>query len=488
MSAVSWLAAATDAEVTGLHVGSQTLDFRPRLAPSQATLGSAVTLQTASSASAAATTTSRNLAGTPEESPIVISASTPAASAPLIFQAILPFLLLADCANGLGPDSDQPSGSQPGAPPPIHLELRGGTHVPFSLSADYLCQVLLPTLRERFGVQVDCSIVRRGWSTGVESSTVANSSTSHATGPGGVLRISVHPLARGQSLSPIHAYPIPWTLFSGHGTAETTEVKSPVDIVRTIAATVLAPSTMLDALASTLAKDLGVLFPDAAIEFPTLEASGHESRVYVLLVASSGAVEAPRVKGEAATATSAATVAERSKLRERVGTGPVVLRWGRDILYTSGKKKLKGGRSASSLAQEVSRKVCKELFEEVNRGGDVDEHLEDQLVVFQAMARGRTSFVSEAAVKTETDNGNRRADERDRGNGNGAKELDDDLARLRIGGPERTRRDRTDEPFGSGSLHTTTARYVASLFLPTSTWYNKGQVCDGAGISQPAGK
>ncbi len=94
-----------------------------------------------------------------------------AASAMLIFQALLPFLLLAG-------DS--------GADEPILLEISGGTNVSFSLSYEYLDQVLLPSLETWFGIRVERVLVSRGWSTG-------------GWNPGGsasrgLIRFTIHPL------------------------------------------------------------------------------------------------------------------------------------------------------------------------------------------------------------------------------------------------------------------------------------------------------
>ena len=41
--------------------------------------------------------------------------------------------------------------------------------------------------------------------------------------------------------------------------------------------------------------------------------------------------------------------------------------------------------------------------------------------------------------------------------------------------------DRTDEPFGNGSLHTRSAKWVVSQLLPQVKWLDKGRVCEGVG-------
>ena len=43
-----------------------------------------------------------------------------------------------------------------------------------------------------------------------------------------------------------------------------------------------------------------------------------------------------------------------------------------------------------------------------------------------------------------------------------------------------------DEPFGDGSTHTTTARWVAKSMLPGARWYDGSAICEGVGWSSPA--
>ncbi|KAJ8121055.1 hypothetical protein ONZ43_g2397 [Nemania bipapillata] len=72
------------------------------------------------------------------------------ASALLIFQAVFPYLLF--------------SGNEKGDP--IELEIHGSTNPSFSPSYEYLDQVLLPTLQERFGVAVERRLKKRAWTIG----------------------------------------------------------------------------------------------------------------------------------------------------------------------------------------------------------------------------------------------------------------------------------------------------------------------------------
>ena len=357
VAAIQWLAAATDAQVTGLAVGSHTLEFRPRRKPS-------------------------DLA----RRRIAIEPASPAASTLLVFQAIFPFLLFA--------------GGDAGGGGPIELELSGGTNVAFSPTYEYLDQVLLPALEERFGVVVERTRTGRGWSLGALSR--------------GTISLKFTPLAPGTTLKP----------------RERPALRPSDFEVKTVDVSVVAPSDMHESLSRALVRDLGSLFPDADVEFKPMEDSGRDSRVYVLLVARSAA-----------------------------------LRWGRDILTSVPKK----AKSKSAVSDAFSRQVAKDLYREVRKRGVVDEFLQDQLVVFQALAEGRTSFPrSEGEDTDETD-------------------AADALAGLQIGeGDEGLKKvKKIYEPFGEGTTHTTTARWVTAELLPGVTWYNNGSVCDGAGIRMP---
>ncbi|ORY60503.1 RNA 3'-terminal phosphate cyclase-domain-containing protein [Pseudomassariella vexata] len=361
VSSLRWLAKATGAEVAGLSVGSHTLEFCPSAPPTAL-----------------------------KERNIQIASESSAPSTLLIFQAVLPYLLFA--SNDAGE--------------PIELEIHGGTNVSFSLSYEYLDQVLLPTLKDKFGITVERQLRKRGWSSGPQQR--------------GCVWFEIHPIPRGQSLKLKEPWDKPTTA---------------ADLQRKhIDVSIVAPHSMHEPLQTSLAQDLNVLFPDIDIQFVVVEDSGHDARMYVFLVAHS-----------------------------RTG-----LRWGRDWLYNASRRR----KTAAELGAEMSRKVAKDLYGEIAVRGVVDEYLQDQLVVFQVLAEGRSSFprVEEPVdgdVGVVADDGD-----------------GDDLAigKLRIGG-RRMKKDRADEPFGEGSMHTTTARWVASELLPGLKWYDKGSVCEGIGIS-----
>ncbi|KUI61212.1 RNA 3'-terminal phosphate cyclase [Cytospora mali] len=363
VTSIEWLATATKADVTGLEVGSKTLEFRPNSVPSDLV-----------------------------ERNVKIRAASAAASSLLIFQAVFPFLLFAGNASN----------------EPIELTISGGTNVSFSLSYEYLDQVLLPSLEGWFGIAVERKLLERGWSSGPASR--------------GSVWFKFQPLPSGDKLR-----------LEG-GILELGTQMSDFD-VNSVDATVVSPTGLHAGLETALQNDLQRRFPGVAVNFRQHEESNHESRIYVLLVAKS-----------------------------------TTLRWGRDNLY-AGKRK---GKTEKDLCEEVSRKVTRELYEEVKTGGLVDEHLQDQLVIFQALAEGKTSFPRSKPV------GLRSMDDRAKA----ANQIEKAMEELSIG--EQLRKDNARRPFGdpeTDSSHTQTARWVTAEVLDsTVTWFNKGRVCEGIGL------
>lgn len=179
--------------------------------------------------------------------------------------------------------------------------------------------------------------------------------------------------------------------------------------VSKIDVSLVVPRQMQEVLRKALIFKLGLVFPDVEANFKIVEDSKHDARIYTLLVAHTS----------------------------------TDLRFGRDWLYDHKTK----NRSVDEIATEIAQKVVDELDAELRLGGVVDEYLQDQLVVFQALAEGRSNIPR--TVGTLSSDG--------------------------------TREDRTEEPFGEGSLHTTTARWVASQLLSQTRWFDGGRVCAGAG-------
>ncbi|KAJ4298757.1 hypothetical protein N0V88_003789 [Collariella sp. IMI 366227] len=280
---------------------------------------------------------------------------------------------------------------------PIALEISGGTNVSFSLSYEYMDQVFLPTLEDAFGIKIERKLFGRGWSLGKQQR--------------GRVEFKFKPIKLGETIK----------MKAKGGVYGVEESGRPnVEDVEAIDVSIIIPSAMHDEMTEALVEDLEQLFPDAEINFKVMQDSGADSRINVLLVAKAG-----------------------------------VMRWGRDVLM-SVPKKAKGqqGRHAN-----YQLPISKELYEEVSTGAVVDEFLQDQLVIFQALADGQTSFP--------------RGDDKD--------SLDQAMAKIEIDG-DSLRKEKADKPFGEGSTHTATARWVTAQLLPAVSWYNKGYVCDGVGM------
>ncbi|KAL8351375.1 hypothetical protein RB598_006249 [Gaeumannomyces tritici] len=419
VAAIQVLADATAADVSGLHVGSPTLEFRPRRGPGADAIAAL-------------------LAATPTTTPtgdrrlIRIAASTAAASAMCIFQCVFPFLLFA--GSGSGPQQQQQQ-------QPLELEIDGGTNTSWAPSFDYVDQVLCPALEAWFGVAVERRLVSRGWNTGPASR--------------GRVWFRFRPLRPGTALG--GSSPVPVAQEEG-GPPQSSSSSSPpgtlqqaaedTTAVKTIDVTMVCPAAMGDKLNRALAKDLADLFPAADVRFRPSEDSGHRSRMFVLLVARPAA--------------------------------PSPLLWGRDLLFSPPPRNAPVGRArggggggggdgdewALSTSELLSRRVCRALRADVGRGAVVDEFLQDQLVIFQALREGRSSFPRRGGAEAEGG-------------------LEDAMAGLDIGGGGgggELERDRTGVPFGEGSLHATTARWVAAQLLPRASWFGGGRVCEGAGV------
>ncbi|KAI1821423.1 RNA 3'-terminal phosphate cyclase [Xylaria intraflava] len=372
IAAIQWLAEVTQAEAEGLTVGSPTLEFRPRVPPTAL-----------------------------KDRKIVITADSPGASALLIFQAVFPYLLYAGNESG----------------DPIELEIHGSTNPSFSPSYEYLDQVFLPTLQERFGIIVERRLEKRSWTMGPLGK--------------GCIWLKFQPVSPGQILRLVK----PWS-----------EKKQPGDVDRMdrIDVSILVPSAMRGSLENEMVKHLGREFPEADIHFVLNEDSGHDARMYVLAVAHS-------VSG---------------------------LRWGRDFLYDRSYKR----KQATTIAKEIAKTVTKRLWEQtVVYTAAIDEYLQDQLVVFQALAEGRTTYWSRETERWDEAHADPVED---------VGEPNCEAGDMRPG--KRIRKDETHGPFGFGSTHTTTARWITAKLMPTIQWFNNGTISEGAGFTlesdiKPAG-
>jgi RNA 3'-terminal phosphate cyclase (ATP) len=204
-ASINYLAEATAAETLGCSVGSKSFNFRATTSPA-ALVNRSIKIKTES-----------------------------VASILLIFQSILPFLIFAGDAKHT----------------PIMITIQGGTNVSFSLSYEYLDQVLLPTL-ERFGINVERKLESRGWS--------------HGAPQLGSIIFEITPLAPGMTLrSPS------WPTECG--------TISNIDI------SIIVPRELQRPLTEALLFNLNLVFPGVEARFVVVEDSGHKARIYTLLVA-----------------------------------------------------------------------------------------------------------------------------------------------------------------------------------------------------------
>ncbi|KAH6630493.1 hypothetical protein B0J18DRAFT_463346 [Chaetomium sp. MPI-SDFR-AT-0129] len=468
VTAIEFLAKATGAEVDGLFVGSHTLDFRPHLRPSDIrgpAAGTGRNKHADKNNKDAGDNNKGIISPFSHGSILKIAADTPAASTMLIFQAVFPFLLFAAASNGsthsgtneITVNSDGTRGVNTDAADAaagiITLEITGGTNVAFSLSFEYLDQVLLPTLEDAFSIRVERKLLARGWSLGKQQR--------------GKVEFKFKPLKLGEALKIKEDATATLDGKTGGVVYGGGAPLPAVEDVEGIDVSIIVPGDMRESMADALVEDLEQLFPDVDITIKVNEDSGADTRIYVLLVAKAG-----------------------------------VVRWGRDILTSmpkktkaadkAGSKAGKGGSSkanngtgngGSSVSAAISRKLAKELYEEVSSGGVVDEYLQDQLVIFQALAEGRTSFPrgeAKDSLEQAVAQLSQLTLHHDDDHNSQGKVVTKDI----LDGPgDNLRLDKkTDRPFGEGSTHTTTARWVTAQLLPGVKWYNKGLLCEGTGV------
>ena len=240
-----------------------------------------------------------------------VPCSTPG-SILLVLQAVLPYLVF-------GPASHVEGGR---TAVPLRITIQGGTNVSNSPSIEYVSQVLLPTLSKQLGLpQITSTLHKRGWSTGRNEV--------------GRIAFDILPLTAGSVLSAC-------------------ELRERGELAR-VHVSILAPDPQTrSSIRDNVIRQLIAYEPEVEILFPVDENSGHEKRIYLLLVA-------------------------------ETENG---YRLGRDWLYDLKTK----GVPLSKTCDNLVSKVVKDLKREVRHGGCVDEFMQDQLVVFQALATGRTKI------------------------------------------------------------------------------------------------
>lgn len=287
----------------------------------------------------------------------------------------------------------------------ITVELTGGTNASFSPSFEYLDQVVFPVLRESFGIRIEGELKQRGWSLGPQTP--------------GVMTVTVHPLKPGETIKfrPLRVLP----------SEQSKLVASRIDM------TILAPWESHKTLQKTLRKELKRWFPQAETNLKLVEDSKRDACWYVLLVAHSSSGE---------------------------------VRWAVDILTSLSKKVKATLKSPDVFCARLSDSLARGLRDEVETGGAVDVHLQDQLVYIQALCEGFSSMPRDPGE------GPRKGER-----GRTPEELG--LEELRIEDPTNGQ----DGPFGHGSDHARTARWVCRRLLPQCRFLQHGDVVDGVGFS-----
>jgi RNA 3'-terminal phosphate cyclase (ATP) len=214
---------------------------------------------------------------------------------------------------------------------PIRLTISGGTNVSGSPSYEYISQVLLPTLHNIGLPPIAAVLNKRGWSHGGASI--------------GSFTLDI-PARQTLALPAFQLYP----------SSPSTKPMPPsrLDVI------FLAPATAYSHLRSLLPLYIEHTFGRGFSEENnnmslTCEDSKHDKRYYLLIVAT--------------VPTSLTTP-----------TNPSTYKLGRDWLYD---RKV---RSPERAVTELTDVVLHDLHEEWYSGAHVDEHMRDQLVVFQGLA------------------------------------------------------------------------------------------------------
>lgn len=261
----------------------------------------------------------------------------------LIFQALFPYLVVArrsDWARTRDGREFANPGSRPKANSEVstasELTLIGGTNVDKAMSTDYVQQVFLIICKKIGLPEVRIECVKRGWA--------------GSAGEVGEVKITVE-VPPPQPVSDVND--------GGRGDGfvlDAFRIEERGDISKVVI-NVLAPTKEIrEAVKAAASHKLTTALGSSTVtvENDVDEDSGHPSRFYTLLVAHTSAG----------------------------------WRIGRD--YLCGWRKARNESEAILMVDRAVTKVVGDLMGEIRGGGCVDEHMQDQLVVFQALAKGRS--------------------------------------------------------------------------------------------------
>ncbi|KAI1616237.1 RNA 3'-terminal phosphate cyclase/enolpyruvate transferase [Exophiala viscosa] len=281
---------------------------------------------------------SRATHGPEEALPEVIELQKPG-SVWLIWQAIFPYIVFSlldtegQHSAHTAEHTKASNGAQAQSEIAFRIILKGGTNVPKSPSSEYMQQVFLPLCRKIGLPKVDVVVKKRGWAGSAPDI--------------GEVDIIVHKPDTSQAgchLPPFHLHsPGPITSITMTIIAGSTQTHTLLE-TEVISAIRAAPTFTSLNLPITL--------------HPSSTSSGDERRLYILLVAHT-------VNGYAL---------------------------GRDYLASG--KNISSDNDRRHIIDQAVRQVVHVFAHECERGGCVDEFAEDQIVVFQALASGKTSVVA----------------------------------------------------------------------------------------------
>lgn len=338
---------------------------------------------------------------------IKIDSGSMTASSSLFLQTMLPVLLF------VGGDSKRDK--------PIEIRIDGATNCLEAPSYDYLDQIFFPALESYYGIKIGRQLTKRGWGQMTPNARVIQK---------GTIRVKFMPLDSETTLRLRDDFKLCDQEEEGAekflGDTDANYIERPQSIdnnILSIVATIVTPTAMHEPLQAALTEEIEVRFPGAESVFNT-EESGHIDRFYVMLVAQAKHC-----------------------------------RWGCDYINSDRLKDV----NIASLSKEIASQLAKNLEDESNGDCPIDEFLQDQLVVYQCLAEGRSCFPRPRKDQTaEFAMGSLHPDF----------PLTEDSA---------VNMAKENSTIGD-SWHTRMARYAAAMVLPDAKFYNDGKVCIGAGV------
>ncbi|KJY01875.1 rna 3 -terminal phosphate cyclase like protein [Zymoseptoria brevis] len=212
------------------------------------------------------------------------------------------------------------------SPLPIHLHLSGGTNSSGSPSFEYIAHLLLPTLHRIGFPEMKATLGQRGWSQGATS--IGNWTL---------------------EIPPRSPFVLPTFTYRPANPSATTPLPSHLHAI------FLGPAACHEQVSALLLPQINNHFYTSSSNFTlTLHDSHHPKRIYFILIA---------------------TIPTSSSSSSYI--------LARDHLQ------LRKFPTASIILSEIIPRVIAELASDWRSGAWVDEHMRDQLVIFQALAEGR---------------------------------------------------------------------------------------------------